>query len=734
MLGLVWKEADMRKKLLFVGIAAIFLFAIAAVGKRPDKEAKVPHLDRVPQEEIYRSQTLTKSYIPPQINYQGYLTDVWGSPINDTLDMAFQIYEAQPLVPVQNGLFNVLLGRVSPIPPDVFIDPNRWLQTEIDGQTLSPRKQIVSVGYSFGSVFSDEASFALTADSAWFSFFSPRSESAAHAGVADLANHALYADLAGHYDIRPPVILIDSLPLAVLEVTNTGPGDGIFVGNVGADAVKVDTAGDDGLFVGYAWGDGIDVAAAGAGVYVFQADLDGIYVDTAGDDGLYADWVGGDGIDVAADVHGAYVYEAGYDGFHVRHAETCGVYVGDAWCGAWVDSAYNAPGFYVRRADWQGMYVDNAVAYGFVANNVGFGGLAVVNAGWDGVYVESAGWNGFSVWNADYYGVHVNHAESCGVYVGDACCGVWVDSAYCGSGFNVRKATWDGVHVDSVGDDGVQVTNAGWGLYVENAEWSGVWVVGAGTHGVLAYGDLAGGRFFADTTYAVGVIAHAWQDSAENTAIYAFGKGLATGGWSAALKNGKEGFSIVSSNRQIMTSGTGRISNGKAKIRFDPTFTENLASDAEVKIILTPSDIPSGLICATKKSRDGFEAKVLPIEELKAYESNLSFDWIAIGELRDYETTPEAKAEWQMAEMELKEKQRRHEEDVTEKRFRMKERQRKPEIEEALKRARVEGERMPERKNMEERRIQERKSMGESREHRREKMQEKEKIRDVGAR
>jgi len=279
------------------------------------------------------------------------------------------------------------------------------------------------------------------------------------------------------------------------------------------------------------------------------------------------------------------------------------------------------------------------------------------------------------------------------------------------------------------------VANAGWGLYVVNAEWSGVLVSNSGSHGVIAYGDVAGGRFIADSDSGIGLVAHAWQDNAADTAIYAFGKGLATGGWAAALKNGKEGFCIVSSNRQIMTSGTGKISNGKAKIRFDPTFTENLASDAEVKIILTPSDIPSGLICATKKSRDGFEAKVLPIEELKAYESNLSFDWIAISELRDYETTPEAKAKWQMAEMELKEKQRRREEDMAGKRFRMKERQRKPEIEEALKRARVEGERMPERKNMEEKRIQERKSMEERKGHRREKMQERqEKIRDVGAR
>lgn len=52
------------------------------------------------------------------INYQGYLTDSSGNPVNETVDMAFRIYsvetggealwgEIQPGVPVTDGLFSV---------------------------------------------------------------------------------------------------------------------------------------------------------------------------------------------------------------------------------------------------------------------------------------------------------------------------------------------------------------------------------------------------------------------------------------------------------------------------------------------------------------------------------------------------------------------------------------------------------------------------------------------------
>jgi hypothetical protein len=62
--------------------------------------------------------------IPQKINYQGYLTDAQGEPINGTVEMVFSIYdvpkEGTPLwtetqsVQVVAGVYNVLLGAKSP--------------------------------------------------------------------------------------------------------------------------------------------------------------------------------------------------------------------------------------------------------------------------------------------------------------------------------------------------------------------------------------------------------------------------------------------------------------------------------------------------------------------------------------------------------------------------------------------------------------------------------------------
>ena len=61
---------------------------------------------------------------PSLVNYQGMLTDLEGNPLTGMYDLTFAIYndttegtlkwkETQEGVQVQNGLFNVVLGKVS---------------------------------------------------------------------------------------------------------------------------------------------------------------------------------------------------------------------------------------------------------------------------------------------------------------------------------------------------------------------------------------------------------------------------------------------------------------------------------------------------------------------------------------------------------------------------------------------------------------------------------------------
>lgn len=113
--------------------------------------------------------------VPKLINYQGKLTTAEGGCVDTSVQMTFSIYpdsisidplwtEIQPSVRVKEGVFNVLLGSVDSIPGSVFTGGIRYLGVKVeDDQEMTPRKAIVSVGYSFRSDLSDTAQYALSA-------------------------------------------------------------------------------------------------------------------------------------------------------------------------------------------------------------------------------------------------------------------------------------------------------------------------------------------------------------------------------------------------------------------------------------------------------------------------------------------------------------------------------------------------------------------------------------------
>ncbi|MFC1683359.1 hypothetical protein ACFL0G_04050 [Candidatus Zixiibacteriota bacterium] len=98
--------------------------------------------------------------VPNELNYQGYLADAAdSSAITATLEMTFRLFDSEtkgvelwtethPAVEVQGGLFQALLGSVTPFPDGLFDSSEMWLQTEVGTEVLSPRKPMVSVAYS----------------------------------------------------------------------------------------------------------------------------------------------------------------------------------------------------------------------------------------------------------------------------------------------------------------------------------------------------------------------------------------------------------------------------------------------------------------------------------------------------------------------------------------------------------------------------------------------------------
>lgn len=98
--------------------------------------------------------------IPRLIYYQGNLAGTSGNPINGNQPMVFSIWssniggtklwqETHSVVPVNEGLFSVMLGSQNSMPLEVFSSKTRYLDIVISGEILSPRQQIVSVPYAY---------------------------------------------------------------------------------------------------------------------------------------------------------------------------------------------------------------------------------------------------------------------------------------------------------------------------------------------------------------------------------------------------------------------------------------------------------------------------------------------------------------------------------------------------------------------------------------------------------
>ncbi len=103
----------------------------------------------------------TVAAVPQLINYQGVLETSTGTPIAGPVNLTFSIYavasgpdvalwtETQNNVAVTNGLFNVLLGSVTPLPGDLFQSVDRWLGIKVGTDAeMTPRQKLVSVAYS----------------------------------------------------------------------------------------------------------------------------------------------------------------------------------------------------------------------------------------------------------------------------------------------------------------------------------------------------------------------------------------------------------------------------------------------------------------------------------------------------------------------------------------------------------------------------------------------------------
>jgi hypothetical protein len=110
--------------------------------------------------------------IPHKINYQGQLKDIsTEEPLVGSVNLTFRLYDAnlggtelwtesQSAEADANGVVSVVLGSSTPI--DIDFDGPVWLEVEVGGEIMLPRREVTSVPFAF---YAEKADLAVNADS-----------------------------------------------------------------------------------------------------------------------------------------------------------------------------------------------------------------------------------------------------------------------------------------------------------------------------------------------------------------------------------------------------------------------------------------------------------------------------------------------------------------------------------------------------------------------------------------
>jgi hypothetical protein len=134
-------EEKMKRLAAFLVMGGVFTLVLLFLG--PTVHCAIPHL----------------------INYQGMLTDDLGDPLTGPYNLTFRIYddttdgnlewsEIQSGVQVEQGLFNLILGQVTPLA--LPFDEKYWLEVQVDSDIM-PRIKFTSVGYAYRALVADSA-------------------------------------------------------------------------------------------------------------------------------------------------------------------------------------------------------------------------------------------------------------------------------------------------------------------------------------------------------------------------------------------------------------------------------------------------------------------------------------------------------------------------------------------------------------------------------------------------
>jgi hypothetical protein len=469
---------------------------------------------------------MSQADVPGLISYQGMLTDDDGVALDTTVSMTFTIYidstgpnfvwnETQPSVVVDQGFFNVLLGRVSPIPETVFDAASRWLRVRVGSDpALQPRQRMTSVGYSFRAAEADTADYA-------------RSATAASDGDWTISGPNMYSAVAGNVGIGT-VAPEEELHINYGNVQISGDDDYnmslIFddedTGNefsiVGHQHLKLNTNGTPRLAISTAGDVGIGTTLplarlhvlgsggnygymghSGYGVYGYSGGSYGVYGNSSSGFGVHGysggsygtggshssgnagylgtntygaagSHSGGNYGRLGTSNEGVYGNSSGGWGVHGYSSTACGVYGSHSSgnCGYIGTSSY---GVYGGSSSGRGVWGNSTSGYGVYGSHGG-GNYGYLGSGSYGVYGGSSGGRGMYGASTSNYGVYGSSSTSNGVH------------GYSSSGYGVYGSHSGGNYGYLGGDD--------YGVWGEDAVSGNIGVLGTG--GYAVYGQYGG--------------------------------------------------------------------------------------------------------------------------------------------------------------------------------------------------------------------------------------------------
>jgi hypothetical protein len=164
--------------------------------------------------------------VPLKISHQGRLTNNSGVPLNGSYSVAFRIYDAasggtmkwtetQNAVTVTNGVFSTMIGTSLMLGTTVFDGTDRYLETVVNGETLTPRILMGSVPHAYVS----EKAYYLTGTTV--------TTSGGNLGLGT-------TNPVGHLSSRRALIVADTTRDASLELWGSATGKS-FLESVGGD-------------------------------------------------------------------------------------------------------------------------------------------------------------------------------------------------------------------------------------------------------------------------------------------------------------------------------------------------------------------------------------------------------------------------------------------------------------------------------------------------------------------